>query len=67
VADPYAAGYWLPRLVLPALLIFFGLGFVMLDILYQHLERLQTALKPLLYVFTGCTAAACLLFLSFLA
>jgi hypothetical protein len=32
LTNPYASGYWLPRLILPALLVFFSLGFVMLDL-----------------------------------
>jgi len=67
LADPYAAGFWLPRLVLPALLVFFSLGFVMLDSLYQRHVRLQPALKPFLGAFTGYTMVACLLFVGFLA
>ncbi|HYW84818.1 MAG TPA: glycosyltransferase family 39 protein, partial [Spirochaetia bacterium] len=65
--DSYGAGFWLPRLVLPALLIFYSLGFVMLDILYQHLGRLQTTLRPFLCAFSGYTLGACLLFIGFLA
>jgi hypothetical protein len=67
LVDPYAAGFWLPRLVLPALVVFFGLGFVMLDSLYERLGRRQPALKALLGAFTGYTLVACLLFIGFLA
>ncbi|HEX2851860.1 MAG TPA: hypothetical protein VHO24_01385 [Opitutaceae bacterium] len=31
LGDPYTPGYWLPRLVLPGLLVFFALGYVLLD------------------------------------
>jgi hypothetical protein len=66
LADPYAAGYWLPRLVLPSIVVFLSLGFVMLDLAYARLGRLQRALKPALVAFAGYTLVACLLFIGFL-
>lgn len=64
--DPYQAGYWLPRLVLPALLVFFSLGFVALDRLCQHRARQQGAPRRFLHLFAGNTLVACLLFVGFL-
>src|SRR5271165_3583245 len=64
--DPYEAGYWLPRLVLPALVVFFSLGFAALDFLYQSLARWRGAPRAFLNVFAGYTLVACLLFVGFL-
>jgi hypothetical protein len=63
--DPYTPGFWLPRLVLPGLLVFFGLGFVLLDFACR-LARHQSSLKPFLLIFAAYTAATCLLFIGFL-
>lgn len=65
VGDPYGAGYWLPRLILPALLVFYALGFVMIDFVCLRLERFP-ALRIFRFAFAGYTLVACLLFVSFL-
>ena len=65
VGDPYGAGYWVPRLVLPALLIFYALGFVAVDFVCQRLPQAR-AVKLFLFVFAGYTLTACGLFVSFL-
>ena len=66
VAFPYLLGYWLPRLVLPALVVFYGLGFVLLDLAARNLERPFPGRNLFLYVFAGYTLVACLLFVGFL-
>jgi hypothetical protein len=67
LTDPYAGGFWLPRLVLPAILVFLILGFVMLDLACERLGRLRPGLKALLAAFAGYTLVACLLFVGFLS
>jgi hypothetical protein len=67
LGDPYTPGFWLPRLVLPALLVFFCLGFVALDLALRRTggpERWKTAAER---VALGYTLAACLVFAGFLA
>ncbi|MGA2015913.1 MAG: hypothetical protein ABSH26_03095 [Opitutaceae bacterium] len=66
VNDPYMAAYWYPRLVLPAILVFYSLGFVALDRLCQRLARRQGAPRRFLLAFAGYTLVACLLFIGFL-
>jgi len=63
VTDPYEGAYWLPRLVLPALLVFFTLGFVALDSLCRSATPPRTTF---LNVFAGFTLVACLLFVGVL-
>jgi hypothetical protein len=66
LGDPYTPGYWLPRLVLPGLLSFLCLGFVLLDGVLSRLPRwprLQ-ALVPRLAL--AYVAVACGLFIGFL-
>lgn len=67
INDPYTAGFWLPRLVLPALLIFFCLGFVFLDLLFRHVAVRRQILDPCLSLFLGYTLVACGFFAGFLA
>ena len=66
VAHPYTAGYWTPRLILPALLVFFCLGFVLLDAACGLLEREKAPARPLLLLISAYTLVACLLFIGFL-
>lgn len=66
INDPYTAGYWLPRLVMPSLLIFYCLGFVMLDVVCRHWNHRPAARNVFLWAFSGYTAIACLLFIGFL-
>lgn len=59
LGDPYTPGYWLPRLVLPALLVFLCLGFVLLDGVQSRLgrwPRLQVLLPrlALAHVLVAC-------------
>lgn len=64
--DPYTPGFWLPRLVLPALLVFLCLGFVLLDAVQSRLARwprLQTLLPRLALAHV---LIACGLFVGFL-
>lgn len=65
--DPYAQGYWLPRLVLPALLVFFALGFVMVDLICERMGRERQATRILQTGFECYTYAACLVFAGFLS
>jgi len=64
--DPYTPGFWLPRLVMPALLVFFSLGFVLLDLIYQRLGSRLPILAEGLSAFAGYTLVACALFVGFL-
>lgn len=66
VAHPYTAGYWTPRLILPALLVFLCLGFVLIDAACRLLERVKVSPNPLLLLISGYTLVACLLFIGFL-
>ncbi len=67
INDPYTAGFWLPRLVLAALLIFFILGFLLVDFICRHRERSGRAPRLFLSCFLCYTLLACLLFIGFLA
>jgi len=66
LGDPYTPGFWLPRLVLPALVVFLALGFVLLDVLCRPLERRPAILRTFLFVCGGYTLVACLCFVGFL-
>jgi hypothetical protein len=66
LADPYGAGYWLPRLVLPALLVFHCLGFALVDFVCTRLERSSVWPKTLRAGFAAYTLVACILFTGFL-
>jgi|GEM_PF-1561710 len=67
LSDPYTPGFWLPRLVLPALLVFFCLGFVALDLVHRHTARSRILFKWLFNALALYTLAACLLFVGFLS
>jgi hypothetical protein len=67
LGDPYTPGFWLPRLVLPALVIFYMLGFVALDLAMWRIGLLRKASRTLLALFAGYTLVACLLFAGFLS
>jgi hypothetical protein len=62
IGDPYTAGFWLPRLVLPALLVFFGLGFVLAD---RACGRVKG--DAVFHAFLGYTCVVCVIFIGFLA
>jgi len=64
--DTYEGGYWLPRLVLPAILTFYCLGFAALDGLCQWIARLRRTPQVFLNAFAGFTLVACGLFVGFL-
>ena len=57
----------MPRLILPALLVFFCLGFVFLDSAYRRLQRFGAAANALVWAFTGYTLVACTVFAGFLS
>jgi hypothetical protein len=63
---PYPEGYWLPRLVIPSLLVFFLLGFFLVERAAGLLERRGRPPGPFLVAFAGYTFAACLIFCGFL-
>ncbi|HEY5078429.1 MAG TPA: glycosyltransferase family 39 protein [Opitutaceae bacterium] len=67
LGDPYTPGFWLPRLVLPALLVFFCLGFVSLDLAFRRPGASGGWKGPVLWTAFSYTAAACLVFAGFLA
>lgn len=62
LGDPYTPGFWLPRLILPALLVFYCLGFVAVDWSCARLGR-GTAVR---WAVAGYTLVACALFAGFL-
>jgi hypothetical protein len=66
VGDPYTAGYWLPRLVLPALISFFVLGYAVIDFVVLRLGRFPVLAKGLSWVVLAHTAVACAIFVAFL-
>jgi hypothetical protein len=66
LGDPYTPGFWLPRLVLPAVVVFYLLGFVLLDLAFRRVGFLQRASRALLPLFAGYTLAVCVLFVGFL-
>jgi hypothetical protein len=65
VGDPYTAGYWLPRLVLPALVVFFMLGFVLVDGVGRRWKE-SRLVRTISSVFLAYTLGACALFIGFL-
>lgn len=65
VGDPYTAGYWVARLVMPALLVFYLLGFVLVDLACRRLASTAAAHRIALG-FAGYTFVGCALFVSFL-
>lgn len=65
--DPYTPGFWLPRLVMPAVLVFYSLGFVFLDLTYRRLEIRLPILTQGLSAFAGYTLVVCALFVGFLS
>jgi hypothetical protein len=67
LGDPYTPGFWLPRLVLPAVVVFYLLGFVLLDVAFRNVGFLQRASRALLPMFGLYTLVACALFADFLA
>jgi hypothetical protein len=66
LSDPYNQGFWLPRLILPALDTFFALGFVGVDRVLASNGSAGTArlLERGLVWYTG---AACLVYFAFLS
>jgi len=66
LADPYGSGYWLPRLVLPALLVFHCLGFALVDFVCARLGRWPAWPKAIRSGLAAYTAVACVVFVSFL-
>jgi hypothetical protein len=67
VQDAYTGGYWTPRLVMPAVLVFFSLGFVLLDFALGRLQGSHPAPRVFLALFSCYTAVACAAFVGFLA
>lgn len=66
LGDPYTPGFWLPRLILPALVTFYALGFVGLDLLCARQGPKRFAPRVLPPVFAAYTLVACVLFVGFL-
>ncbi len=67
LGDPYTPGYWLPRLVMPSLLVFLCLGLVLLDVLLRRLGRWPQLQVLLPRLFLTHVLVACGLFVGFLA
>lgn len=65
VGDPYTAGYWVARLVMPALLVFYLLGFVLVDLACRRLNS-PAAARRIALGFAGYTFLGCALFVGFL-
>lgn len=66
LGDPYTAGYWLPRLVLPGLLMFFALGFVLLDFAVRNNGGDPRREKIVGRLALAHTAVACAIFIAIL-
>jgi hypothetical protein len=64
--DAYGGAFWLPRLVMPAILAFFSLGFVAVDYAYARLDRRRPVAAALLALFSVYVVVACLVFVGFL-
>jgi 4-amino-4-deoxy-L-arabinose transferase-like glycosyltransferase len=67
LGDPYTPGYWLPRLVMPAVLAFLCLGYVMFDLGQARLHRWPRLQALLPRVALAHGLLACALFVGFLA
>ena len=67
LGDPYTPGFWLPRLVLPALLVFFCLGFVLLDLVFRTAWARGGWRRPVPWIVFSYTAVAYVVFAAFLA
>ena len=67
IVDPYTPGFWMPRLILPALLVFFVLGFVLVDWACMRMGRHGLAAKCIQWALAGYTLFACCLFIGFLS
>jgi hypothetical protein len=66
IAIPYYAGYWLPRLIMPPLVVFLVLGFLILEFSIERASfspRTQNIIKNISLAYTSI---ACLLFIAFL-
>jgi hypothetical protein len=66
LADPYNQGFWLPRLILPALVTFLALGFVGVDRALDAQAGAGTA-RVLERGLAWYTGAACLIYFAFLS
>lgn len=66
LGDPYTAGFWLPRLVLPAVLAFFCLGFVFLDFVASRAIPSRLSADVVCWGYFGYSMAMCVLFVGFL-
>lgn len=67
LSDPYAQAYWLPRLILPALLVFFTLGFVIVDAVFERIGLERRGVRILMRGFECYTYIACAVFIGFLS
>jgi len=66
VSQPYLAGYWLPRLVMPSLIIFLILGFASVELTLSKLPSVTDYTKIITITCLVYTAIACILFAGFL-
>jgi hypothetical protein len=66
VRDGYAGAYFLPRLVMPAVVVFFGLGFVAADYACARLGRQRPAARAIAALLSVHALVACLIFVAFL-
>jgi hypothetical protein len=66
LADPYNQGFWLPRLILPALVVFLALGFVGADRALASSRGTGTG-RLLVDGLAWYTCAGCLVYFKFLS
>jgi len=60
--DPYTPGFWLPRLVLPSVCIFYSLGFVFIDkILFVKVSQTTSKAVGLLLLYYTIAISCCIL------
>lgn len=67
IAEPYLAGYWLPRLIMPSLLVFLLLGFVLLEAMGARIDLIGKRIKTINLVVLVYTTVICVIFICFLS
>ncbi|MDB6093778.1 MAG: Dolichyl-phosphate-mannose-protein mannosyltransferase [Verrucomicrobia bacterium] len=67
IADPYGEGFWMARLILPAIVVFFTLGFVLLDLSIRRYASHGAWQKLFASGVLAWTALTCITYIGFLA